>query len=144
MSDTHQATRLLRNLGAIFYDCLLLAAVLFFALIPLVAVEKLFAGHLVWLYNLLGSLYLLGIAFLYFAWQWRRGGQTVGMRAWRIRLVTNDGGAPGIRQCALREITAVASWLCLGLGFLWMLWDREGKSWHDRASHTRLVPAPRP
>lgn len=131
---------LLRQLGALFYDWLLLAAVLFFALIPLAAavnflgVDRHSPG-----YELASLLYLLGIVNLYFIWQWRHGGQTVGLRAWHLRLVDETGHPPSWRACSLRAGVAAVSALCLGLGYLWALWDANGRSWHDRLSATRLV-----
>lgn len=141
---TSDNVSLLRNLGAILYDTLLLAAVLLFALIPLAAIDHWFQVRHSVPYKLFASLYLVGIAYVYFAWMWRRGGQTVGMRAWHIRLVGDDQDVPGWNTCALRAGMAVISALCLGLGYLWMLWDRDGRSWHDRASATHLLRVPKP
>lgn len=38
---------------------------------------------------------------------------------------------------------AIASWLCLGLGFLWMLWDKDKRTWHDRYSESQVVRLPK-
>jgi len=86
---------------------------------------------------------LLAASFLYFAVSWRRGGQTIGMRAWRLRLVGTRGAVPSWRQLALRALVAIASLGCLGLGFLWSLADPQGRSWHDLASGTRMLRLPR-
>ncbi|HKX55819.1 MAG TPA: RDD family protein, partial [Xanthomonadales bacterium] len=89
------------------------------------------------------TLYLLSAWFFYLAWCWRHGGMTLGMRAWKVRLLNcldNDRNPP-LRwwQCGLRFIGAWLSLLPLGMGYGWMLIDREQRSWHDRLSHTRLV-----
>ncbi len=85
--------------------------------------------------------YLVALSFLYFGWFWTHGGQTVGMRAWRLRLrVRGDGADPVLwRQALARFLAAGLSWAALGLGFAWALWDRERLTWHDRVSGTVLV-----
>ncbi|RMD70551.1 MAG: RDD family protein [Gammaproteobacteria bacterium] len=131
----HVHPSLLRRLAAIFYDALLLFSVLFFASFPLLFLT----GGQAIEHNPLYTLYLFAISFLYFAWPWVKSGQTLGMKAWRIALQSMDGGKVTWRQAALRFFAALLSWLPLGLGFLWSLWDREGLAWHDRLSGTRLV-----
>lgn len=135
-----QPTTLPRRLGAILYDSLLL----FSALV---------AGTFLWLpfnggeavqpHNILYKLYLLGVSFVYFGWQWTRGGHTLGMRSWRVRVENEAGGRISWGQAAIRFLMAIISWLAAGLGFLWSLFDRKRRCWHDLASHTRLVTVPR-
>lgn len=128
-----------RRIGAIVYDWLLIAALLFFASVPV----TLWHGEALrgeWWYRI----YLLLIVFLFFGWFWTHGGQTLGMRAWRIGLVSEDGTRVGWRQCLVRCAAALMSWAALGLGFWWALWDPRGRTWHDRASRTRLVYRERP
>lgn len=86
---------------------------------------------------LLAALLLVG--FGYFALSWRRGGQTIGMRAWRLRLVADHGGRPGWGALALRYAVALLSFAACGLGVLWSLLDAQRRSWHDIASGTRVV-----
>jgi uncharacterized RDD family membrane protein YckC len=61
------------------------------------------------------------------------------MRAWRLRIINREGGAITWRQSAKRYFAAFLSWGVVGLGFLWILFDREHCSWHDRLSETYLV-----
>jgi uncharacterized RDD family membrane protein YckC len=75
----------------------------------------------------------------YFVVSWRRGGQTIGMRPWRLRVLAADGGAAGTGALWLRYAAATASLAAAGLGFLWSLVDRERRTWHDLASGTVLV-----
>lgn len=82
---------------------------------------------------------MLLVGFAYFGLSWRRGGQTLGMRAWRLRLVATDGRVPGWSQLALRYVVAGVSLAAFGLGFAWSLFDRERRTWHDLASRTALV-----
>ena len=70
---------------------------------------------------------------------WRRGGQTLGMRPWRLKVVAADGRPAGPRALALRYAVATLSLAAGGLGFVWCLFDREHRAWHDLASRTLLV-----
>ena len=69
---------------------------------------------------------------------WRGGGQTLGMRPWKLRVVGVDG-PPTVRALARRYVVATLSLLLGGLGFWWAWFDRDRLTWHDRASGTRLV-----
>lgn len=75
---------------------------------------------------------------------WRHGGQTLGMRPWRLRVRTLDGGRASIRALWLRYAVATASLFAGGLGFWWAFVDRDRLTWHDRASGTRVLREPRP
>ncbi|MEN1941659.1 RDD family protein [Luteimonas sp. MJ174] len=75
---------------------------------------------------------------------WRRGGQTLGMRPWRLRVVTADGGMPAWPAMWLRYAVATLSLAAAGLGFWWAWIDRDRLTWHDRAAGTRVVHQPGP
>lgn len=128
---------LLRRLGAMFYDSLLLLALLMLLSYPYVWLTGGAKSGLI--VKTLYQLYLLAICFFYFAGFWVRGGQTLGLRTWRMKLVRNDGGPITWTIAFKRFAAALLSWLCLGLGFLWILFDRDKLAWHDRWSGTRLV-----
>lgn len=122
--------------AAMVYDGLLTLAILFLATaLALVATggEAIPPGTVIY------NVYLVLAAFPYFAWCWVRGGRTLGMRAWKLRLRRSDGGLPGLRHAALRYAAALVSLAALGLGFLWMLVDPQRLSWHDRLSGTRVL-----
>lgn len=70
---------------------------------------------------------------------WRRGGQTIGMRPWRLRVVTADGMPPSWRAVCVRYVVASVSLLAFGIGFIWALFDPQRRSWHDLAAGTLLV-----
>ena len=82
---------------------------------------------------------LLLLSALYFVLSWSRGGQTIGMRAWRLRVVDAGGGALAWPRALLRFVLALVSLSALGLGFLWCLVDHDRRGWHDLASRSRLV-----
>ncbi len=134
---------------ALFYD-LWPALALCFALGFAFALAHMAAGHapreniepfsaLQWLLWLACWL----AAGLYATASWRRGGQTLGMRPWRLRLVAADGGAVSARAAWLRYAVGTLSLLAAGAGFWWAWIDAGRLSWHDRASGTRLVREPK-
>lgn len=79
----------------------------------------------------------------YFAWQWHRGGQTLAMKTWRIRLVQQNGDTLTLRQAVLRFFLALLGLVLGGAGFWWALADRDRQFLHDRIVGTRLVRVPR-
>lgn len=85
------------------------------------------------------TLWLFLVCFAYFGSCWRYGGITLGMRAWKIRLVSNDSEIISWPRCLLRFLVALVSLLIIGLGFLWALVDRNNRCWHDLAARTLLI-----
>lgn len=132
---------LLRRLGAMAYDSLLLLALLMMLSYPYVWLTGGAKPGLV--VKTLYQLYLIAICFLFYGGFWVRGGQTLGMRTWRIKLVRQDGGPITWTIAFKRFVSALLSLFCLGLGFLWVLYDRDKLAWHDRLSGTRLVRLPK-
>jgi uncharacterized RDD family membrane protein YckC len=127
---------LLRRLAVILYDALLLLAVLFLATavaLPFNAGQAFSSGQFAY------PVYLLVISFLFYGWFWTRGGQTLGLRAWKIKVCRFDGGVVSWRLAVLRFAAAGLSWVCLGLGFFWCLFDKKRLCWHDYLSGTCLV-----
>ena len=86
---------------------------------------------------------LLLIAF-YYVWSWYRGGHTIGMRAWRLRVRMADGGALDLRTAALRFAASLLSVAVFGLGLIWALFDPQRRMWHDRIAGTVVVVVPKP
>ena len=121
---------LFRRLAALFYDLLLLLALWFIAtalLLPLTGGEAVHSGN------------PLFISFFFFGWFWRHGGQTLGMRSWRLQLRNLRAGPISWWQVLLRFMVAIASGGLLGLGYFWMLVDKKKLTWHDRYSETVIV-----
>jgi len=131
---------LLRRMGAIFYDSMLLLALMFFATLPFVAVR---GGEPVASGDTIHQFTLLLVAYAFFVGFWSRAGRTLGMQSWELRLETMDGQKPDLARASLRFFSALLSWLPLGLGFWWQLWDKDNLCWHDRLSGTRLRFYPR-
>lgn len=91
---------------------------------------------------ILGSLMLLSL-FAFFGKFWTHNGQTLGMQVWRVRVQNRDGSAIDLWQALLRFFIAMGSWLFCGLGYLWMLWDKDKLTWHDRYSESVVVQLPK-
>jgi uncharacterized RDD family membrane protein YckC len=126
----------LRRLAAQIYDLLLLIAILFLAtalLLPFTAGEAVSDQQ-----TLIYRIYILVISFFFYGWFWTHGGQTLGLRAWKIKVLTRDQKPINWTQALLRFTTAIPSWGFFGIGFLWILVDKNRRSWHDHLSKTAL------
>ena len=124
-----------RRFGAILYDSLLVFALMFLGTLPFIAMrggEPVAAGDPAY------QLTMLFVAYAFFAGFWARGGRTLGMQSWGLRLETMDAQTPGFSRASLRFVSALLSWLPVGLGYWWQLWDKDRLCWHDRLSGTRL------
>jgi len=136
---------LFRRLAAILYDSLLI-----FGLWSLASATMLLAtggrladpdrpASLLWM--LQGIFVLIPIGF--FTWFWTHGGQTLGMRAWRLKLVSLNGNAVTLRQALIRLAGALLVLLPAGAGLLWILIDPQRRAWHDHLSGTVPVVVPK-
>ena len=138
MTTTELSTppSLLRRLAAMGYDALLLVAVSIAYGLCYIAVNK-------WIFRAVedgasGELFQLGwLATVagFFCFFWIRGGQTTGMRAWRLQIVNRVGQWPTLGECLLRFALAPLGWLCCFTAFT----NSQRLLLHDRWSHTRLV-----
>lgn len=136
---------LLRRLGALLYDTLLLLAIFMIAtalFLPLTRGEALTAAT----HPLLELIYrvtLLALLTLYYGFSWTRRGQTLGMATWRIRVEREDGAGLGCGDALKRLAAATIAFLPAGLGLLWVAVDPQRRAWHDRMTRTRVVVVPR-
>lgn len=132
-----KAAPIWRRFAAIFYDSFVVIAIWMLAValtLPLSNGEAVKPGN-IWM-----QIYLFCVASAFFIFFWRKAGQTLGMRAWRIKLVHEHAGHDvSTLQLLARTLLAVISWAALGLGFVWCFFDPAKSSLHDRLTHTRLV-----
>lgn len=120
-----------RRIAAFLYDCLLLIALFFVitaAIVPFNDGEAI--QH--WSYKIV----LLLIAFVFFDWFWRHGGQTLGMRAWRIRLEGLTCENVTFAQSVKRFLVGLAAF---GFTQLYMFGNPSGLALHDKLSKTKIV-----
>lgn len=138
------APGLARRLAAMFYDTLLLIPVLMLCVAMALGVRQCSGGAdgealPGWIVQSLAALCCVG----FFAGFWLKGGQTLGMQAWRIKLTPMPGNELSVARAVTRCAAALLSLACLGLGYLWCLVDRRRHSWHDYLSGTQLVLLPK-
>ena len=131
-----QAAGLVRRALALVYEALLLTAVVLAVSLPFVMLTHGMDHDLA---RALFQLYLVALTGLYFTWQWKRGGRTLAMKTWRLRVVTRDGAPLGWKHAWMRFLLALPGVLLLGAGFLWALVDREGLFLHDRLAGTKII-----
>lgn len=121
---------LTRRLLAAAYDLLLIVAIILIAGQPLPLLPASAVASLPGRIAIFTAMVL--IIFCYCAISWTRAGQTVGMRAWRLRLVKrNNDGRFGWIDSICRFVVAAPAWGLGGIGVLWLLVDRENRCWHD-------------
>ena len=138
---THPAPRagLWRRLAALLYDRVLIASLLMVTSVITTALNRgqaITADHPLFHYY---QLILVAVVVVFYGQFWMRGGQTLGMKAWRIQLRTQNGEPIGWLRVLRRCSAGLLSWLPLGLGYLWLLIDRDRLTWHDRLSGTEVV-----
>lgn len=130
---------LFRRLFAIFYDCFLLIALLMTTTAIFNAINH---GDAI---DSTSKLYiplvltLSLITFFFFTWFWMHGGQTLGLKTWKCRVVDINGGNISWKQATIRFSVALVSTAVVGIGFIWPLFHKERKTWHDIASNTKLI-----
>lgn len=81
--------------------------------------------------------------YVFFGFFWTKNGQTLGMQAWHIRVQNKDNTTITWNQALLRFLMGIISWLALGLGHLWPIFDREKRSWQCIFSDSELVRIPK-
>ena len=155
---------LLKRLLAALYDCFLILASMFFATALTLPFTK---GEIAAENNIYMSFYLFIVIYVFYGWFWTHGGQTLGMRVWKQKLIQLDGTAVTWQQTFIRLITGLPAWLLLlvGLllwafpgkieltepfatvpnwlfaitGFIWVLLDNRSNNWRDKLSGTQVI-----
>ncbi|MCB1913839.1 MAG: RDD family protein [Zoogloeaceae bacterium] len=147
MTETSPTTRLTvelaglrRRLASLLYESLLLLGVLGLTfMVPMLIIG------IVWQISVPGWiewLHIFVVLGAYFMWYWRRGGQTLAMQTWRLKLVDATSGVEiSPRQAMLRYVLAWPSVLS-GVGLLWALVDTDRQFLHDRLAGSRIVLMP--
>lgn len=141
--DQAQIPGLARRLAALIYDLLVLFGMLLLATTLVIIPASTLSGTEVrldgWLL-ILFRIYLVAIGYGFVGYFWVHGGQTLGMRAWRLRLV-QDNGHPLSRGATWRRLF----WSTLipaPVGLLLIPFDPQGLAPHDRLSRTLPIELP--
>ena len=120
---------------AMVYDTIVVIGIWVFTIVLLVTIR----GDAVigfWVQSL-----LFVELFAFFSYFWAKRGQTVGMQAWRLRLVSNQPITP--QMTLKRFVAALVGGLFLFLGYLWILVDKQNRSWSDILSNSYIVREPK-
>jgi len=125
-----------RRLLSMAYEAVLAFAVAFLAGIAFYGAA---GGNLAGKARLLFQIYLFLVFGVYFVACWSRGGRTLAMQTWKMRVVRRDGASISVGRAAWRYALAWISLLSLGAGFLWACVDSDGQFLHDRLAGTRIV-----
>lgn len=143
MSDPSRASAIPAHLGwrllAAVYDLLPLLALWFVAAVLALALSGGALDVRRPFDRLLVQALVLVVSAGYFGVSWTRGGQTIGMKPWRLRVVRGDGGPLSGRQALVRFAVALLSLAPAGLGFWWALFEPRRRAWHDLAAGTLMV-----
>jgi uncharacterized RDD family membrane protein YckC len=129
-----------RRFAALVYDAFAVSAVLMLftgVLVAIAGTDITYETVGAWVYPYHMALFAL-IA-LYTVLNWSRSGQTLGMRAWRLRAVEDDGKPLRVRRGVTRFLLGILAWAPAALGVLWMYLDSEHLALHDRLSRTRVI-----
>jgi uncharacterized RDD family membrane protein YckC len=109
-----------------------IAANLIFIDLPADQVAKNIRNHPLWI------AYLVFGTWCYYGYCWHRGGQTIGYRTWRLKLIKEDGSMLTWLECVVRALLSFG-----GLANLWAFIDRDKRGWHDIAVDAYLVQLPK-
>ena len=149
-SEPYPTANLWRRLAALVYDAFLLFAIILAYGFLLTVLKVLFSGSqqvedvqpgalLQWL-SFAGLVATL-IGYYYICW--RKQGQTLGMKSWRLKLQQADGSLATPEQCIKRSLLASLSFAAGGIGYLWCLVPPAKVCLHDIYSATEVVVLPK-
>jgi len=130
-----QLASLRLRLVSLVYEGILLSAVLFVSSYLFLGVARDAQSGLP---RAIFQIYLLSVCGAYFVFCWARTGQTLPMKTWRMRLVTEQGGGLSVGRAFMRYLLAIPGNLS-GISLLWAPFDRERQFLHDRLAGTRIV-----
>lgn len=122
-------------MAIIAYDALLLLA---FLLLAIALILPFNGGEAYTSSQFFVPFYILLISFIYYGGFWTNGGQTLGMKTWKVKIQTLDYQPITWSQAFKRFSFSFISWGFLGLGFLWKFIDKKQFTWHDHLSKTSL------
>ncbi len=123
------------RLLSLVYEGILLSAVLFLSSYLFLSVARDAQSGLP---RAIFQIYLVAVCGAYFIFCWTRTGQTLPMKTWRMRIVTEEGDGPGVGRATRRYLLAIPGILS-GISLLWVPFDRDRQFLHDRLAGTCIV-----
>ncbi len=127
-----------KHFAAFVYDIFPLVGVF---IVTSLIVMLLRGGAIVEPGNVWFSLLLLFEVVFYYVYSWKKGGQTLGMRAWKMKIIPHNKNQKNLswKQSILRFIVGFISTFCLGLGLIWKILSNSKSSWMDLVSHSEVM-----
>ena len=145
--EFEKENNLWRRLAAIIYDWLLLIAVILVAVsIFTISIDIIFGDHTSNnllqnpLTKIIYQLYLVAVGVFFYVWFWTHGGQTLGMKVWKIKVVNLEGKTLSTKQALSHLFFALISCIPFGIGFFWALISQDKRTLYDRWSKTQFKP----
>lgn len=92
-------------------------------------------------YNQTSSILAFIITTAYFVWMNGTYGATIGKMVLKIKITKEGGSKINYSDALLRELASFLSIIVLGLGYLWVIWDKKKQGWHDHIAKTVVVKA---
>jgi uncharacterized RDD family membrane protein YckC len=135
-NSTNSPAPLFHRLAAMVYDSFILFSFLLLATTLALIANK---GQSLLPYRIYFLSYLFIVTGLFLAWFWQKGGQTLGMLAWKIKLVDEQNQRISWRRAFLRYVLCLPSLGLFGIGLLWCLFDKNKQSLHDLIAKTKVV-----
>ncbi len=128
-----------RRILALVYDSLVVAGILLSFTLLLVIFNRGYAepGSFISIVQLIVCV-CVGPFFYSYFWLVNNG-QTIGMQAWKIRLVSLNNSKLNAKQTYLRCLVSTLSFVCFGIGYFWILFNKNNLSWSDIVTKTRIV-----
>ena len=134
-----QPAGFLKRVLALVYDSLLIGAIVLVLSLLLVFVNGGYpeSGSFV---SFIQFFILIFAGPIFYSYFWiANKGQTTGMQAWKIQLVTVDETELNIKKTMLRCLISTISFACFGMGYLWVLYDKDNLSWSDILTKTKVI-----
>ncbi|MFK7854371.1 MAG: RDD family protein [Granulosicoccus sp.] len=130
-NSSSSLSMLFRRSAAFLYDCFLLIALFFVITAAVIALND---GQAI--QHFLYKVFLFLVGFIFFDWFWRHGGQTLGMRAWRIRVEGKNTAVLTRKQSMKRYFWGV---ILFGITLLYLPISKRSEALHDTFSNTKIV-----
>lgn len=129
----------IRRLCALVYDSFVVFSFLILVTALALAINQ---GKSLLPHQTLFLAYLFISTGLLISWFWQKAGQTLGMLAWKIKVVDQNLMPLTWQKAFIRFCIATVCIAAGGLGLLWCLIDKNQLALHDKLSKTRVIRLP--
>jgi len=130
-------TPVFKHIAAFIYDIFPVIGIVLLTSFVVLLIRN---GHEVERNTLWFNFLLFSEITLYYVYSWKIGGQTLGMRAWKMKIIPNDKNMPTLSwaQSFVRFFVGIIS--CFGgIGIFWKLFSKDKLTWMDSASKSQTL-----